>query len=125
MIDYNCFCGNWPFHKIRKNKFSDILKLHKENGITGGYISSLESIFYNDPYESEMDLYKEIKGSGYHQVMTVNPTLDTCINTVKRGIKELNIKGIRITPGFHQYKLNDNCVNKLLEFILKINLYYL
>ena len=122
MIDYNCFCGNWPFHKIRRNTFSDILDLHKKNGITGGYISAFESIFYNDPYESELSLYNKIKGSGYNQVLTINPTLDIAVNTVIRGIKELGIKGVRFTPGYHNYSLMDNCVSEVLKILKDYNL---
>lgn len=122
MIDYNCFTGNWPFHKIRRNKFSDILKLHKEHNIEYGYISKIESIFYNDPYESELDLYNEIKGTGYKQIMTVNPTLDICINTVKRGIEELGIAGVRIVPCFHDYNINDDCVKELVALLKEHNL---
>jgi len=122
MIDYNCFCGNWPFHKVRKNKFSDICKLHKENGIECGYISSLESIFYNDCYEAELDLYNEIKGSGYNQVITLNPTLDTCMQTLKRCVEELDVKGVRLAPGFHDYNINDECVNELLDKMKELKL---
>lgn len=117
MIDYNCFTGNWPFHKIRRNSFGDIKALHEKYGIEYGYISKIESIFYNDPYESELELYEEIKGSGYKQVMTVNPTLDIAQNIVKRAINELDIKGVRIMPGYHGYSILDNCVKKLVETV--------
>ena len=117
MLDYNCFTGNWPFHKIRKNTFEDIVKLHRENGITGGYISALESIFYNDPYEAELDLHKALGDSGYYQIMTVNPMQDTCINTVKKGVRELDIKGVRIAPGYHRYSLSDPCVSELVSLL--------
>ena len=122
MIDYNCFTGNWPFHKIRRNKFSDILKLHKDNGIEYGYISKIESVFYNDPYEAELELYNEIKGTGYKQIMTVNPTLDITENIIKRGIEELGIAGVRILPGIHGYSLNDECVKNLISILEKNNL---
>lgn len=114
MIDYNCYIGRWPFHKIRKNKFSDIVRMHKENNIEYGYISKIESVFYNDPYESEYELYSKIKGSGYKQVMILNPMLDTCVNTLKRGIKHLKIKGVRLTPCFHSYSINDDCVKEII-----------
>ena len=122
MIDYNCFIGNWPFHKTRNNKFSDILRMHKNTGVEYGYISKIESIFYNDPYESELELYNEIKGSGYKQVLTINPTLDICINTVKRAIEELKISGVRIMPGYHGYSINDECVKDLVKLLRKNNL---
>ena len=122
MIDYNCFCGNWPFHKIRRNTFEDILKIHKENGISSGYISSLESVFFNDPYESEKELYQKIAGSGYKQVMTINPALDTAKNTLLRGIEEFDIKGVRFTPGYHNYSLKEDSVAEIAEILKENNL---
>ncbi len=122
MIDYNCFTGNWPFHKIRRNTFEDIKALHKKYGIEYGYISKIESVFYNDPFESELDLHNEIKGSGYKQVMTVNPTLDIAENIVKKGIKELDIKGVRIIPGYHGYSILDDCVKNLVKLLKENNL---
>ena len=122
MIDYNCFTGSWPFHKIRRNSFSDIKKLHEKYGVETAYISKIESIFYNDPYESELELYEEIKGTGYKQVMTVNPTLDIAENIVKRAIKELDIKGVRILPGYHGFSLFDDCVTNLVKILKENNL---
>ena len=122
MIDYNCYIGNWPFHKLRKNKFSDILRMHRENDIDYGYISKIESVFYNDSYESEYELYSKIKGSGYKQVMTLNPTLDTCINTLKRGIKSLKIKGVRLAPCFHSYSINDDLVKEIIPYLKEYDL---
>ncbi len=122
MIDYNCFTGNWPFHKIRKNTFEDVKALHRKYSVEYGYISKIESIFYNDPYESELDLYNEIKGSGYKQIMTINPTLDIAENIVKRAIKELNIKGVRIMPGFHGYSILSDCVKNITAILRENNL---
>lgn len=122
MIDYNCFCGNWPFHRIRRNTFSDILSLHRENNIECGYISSLEAIFYNDPFETELLLYNEIKGSGYKQVFTINPKLDIAEEILIRAVEEIDIKGVRLTPGYHGYSLDDDCVSKILRIVRKYRL---
>ena len=61
-VDFNCYVGNWPFHRIRNNTLEDLKKLHKKVGIDYGYVSALEAIFYHDPYEADALLAKEIEG---------------------------------------------------------------
>ena len=44
-IDFNCFSGNWPFHKVRYNTVEKIAQLHQRCGVEGGFISACEAIF--------------------------------------------------------------------------------
>ncbi len=118
MIDFNCFIGTWPFYKV-KGTFDEIKNLHQKNSIEYGYISSLNSIFYNDFYEAEEDLYKTIKDSNYKQVVTINPMLDGCQNTLLRCIDEFDVAGIRIFPGFHNYSLDSECLLPIIEIAKK------
>ena len=55
-LDCNAFIGNWPFYKTRFGSFEDLKRIHRENGIDGGYVSSVQSIFYNHPWEAEVEL---------------------------------------------------------------------
>lgn len=121
-IDFNCFVGGWPFHKVRNQQFQDIQRIHRENGINYGYVSSTNGIFYNDPYEAAVDLYHEIKGSEYKQVMVVNPELPGCEDDIHRAVRELQIAGIRILPGFHGYSLQDAGINKLCTILKQYRL---
>ena len=68
IIDINCLLGNWPFRKIRKNKFEDLKAVHKRNEIDYGYVSSLNSIFYNDPFEGDLELHEIIKDTSYKHI---------------------------------------------------------
>ena len=45
MIDYNAYVGDWPFYKLPRTTLGELAELHRKNGISGGYISSLQSIF--------------------------------------------------------------------------------
>ncbi|NSW91742.1 MAG: hypothetical protein HPY74_13920 [Firmicutes bacterium] len=116
-IDINCLLGHWPFRKIRKNSFEDLRKVHEINRIKYGYISSLDSIFYNDPFEGDQDLHEIIKGTEYKHVLTVNPELPGFISDIKRGIELFDIKGVRIYPGYHGYKLESKCLQKLCSLL--------
>jgi predicted TIM-barrel fold metal-dependent hydrolase len=120
--DVNCLIGHWPFRKIYKNTFDDLIKVHEANNIFSGYIASLNSIFYNDPFEGDEELHEIIKDTQYHHVLTVNPALPGFIDDVQRGINLFNIKGVRIYPGYHGYNLEDERLQALCRELVKVNL---
>ena len=121
-VDLNCFVGNWPFHYVRNNSLEDLIKLHKANDIEYGYVSALEAIFYHDPYEADSRLAKELEGTAYRHVVTVNPKLPGCCDSVRRMVREFLVAGVRILPGFHDYLLTDPDVEKLCELLEELNL---
>lgn len=115
MIDFNCYVGNWPFHKLGRKSFEDLKELHRKNNIKSGYVSSVEAIFYNDFYEAEKELHGMIDGSGYKHVITVNPTMPSCALTIKKCIEEFDVGGIRIIPAYHGYNINSEILNPVME----------
>lgn len=121
-IDANCLIGCWPFRKIRKNTFEDLKKLHRDCNLGYGCVSSLNSIFYNDPFEGEEELHDIIKDTPYRHILTVNPTLPGYMNDVKNGLKYFDIKGVRVYPGYHGYRLNDGNLRNLCGLLEKLNL---
>lgn len=106
-LDFNGFSGNWPFFKVRYNTVEKIARLHARCGITGGFISSLEAIFYQDPYEAELELARQLHGTAYLHAMVLNPRLPGWKDDVKRAVRQLNIKAVRLVPGFQGYALSD------------------
>ena len=112
-MDLNCFSGNWPFHKVRYNTVEKITQLHKRIGVEGGIISALEAIFYQDPYEAELGLAKELAGTGYMHAMILNPTLPGWKDDLRRALRDLNIKAVRLVPGYHNYQLTDPVMDEV------------
>jgi len=116
-IDVNCLLGSWPFRKIRKNSFDDLKNIHEGNNMEYGYVSSLNSIFYNDPFEGDQDLHEIIKDTPYKHILTVNPDLPWFVDDIAEGIKLFDIKGVRIYPGYHGYTLDSQPVGKLCRVL--------
>lgn len=121
-IDFNCFCGNWPFFRVRCNTMQKLMQRHKECGIDGGYISALESIFYQDPYEAELQLAQQLRGTAYHHAMLLNPMLPGWCEDLARCIEKLDIKAVRIVPGFHGYTLSDPIMEEVVCMLRKYRL---
>jgi len=121
-FDCNCFTGNWPFYKVRYNTVEKIRELHQRIGITGGFISACESIFYQDPYEAELALAKELEGTPYYQAMILNPTLPGWRADLEHGVEDLHIKAVRLVPTYHKYSLADPELKELVEAVKAYNL---
>ncbi len=121
-FDFNCFSGNWPFHKVRYNTVAKIAQLHKRCGIDGGLISSCEAIFYQDPYEAEVSLARELEGTGYYHAMTLNPTLPAWRDDLRRCVEELGIKAVRLVPGYHGYALTDEVMGQVTDALQEYSL---
>lgn len=113
MLDFNCFIGSWPFHPLAVETFDQLQAIHKENGIEGGFVSSLKSMFYRDYFEPEKELYETLKGTSYRQVMTVNPLFPACLDVVRYGIENWNIAGVRVMPTYHGYDLENPFLEEL------------
>lgn len=122
MLDFNCYIGTWPFHPLAVETFDELKTLHRENGIEGGFVSSLKSVFQRDYFEPERELYETLKGSTYRQVMTVNPLFPACMDVVRYGIENWNIAGVRVVPGYHGYDLTAPELEELCQTLKEAGL---
>lgn len=105
-VDVNCLIGHWPFRKISSCTFEDLKNVHSKNGISYGYVSSLNSIFYNDPFEGDEELHEIIGHTTYRHVLTINPMLPAFEDDIAKGLEKFQISGVRIYPGYHNYPLD-------------------
>lgn len=117
MLDFNCYIGSWPFHPLAVETFEELKTIHQENGIAGGFVSSLKSMFRRDYFDSEKELYETLKGTSYRQVMTVNPLFPACLDIVRYGIENWNIAGVRVLPTYHGYELDNPFFEQLCALL--------
>ncbi|MDF2667742.1 MAG: Amidohydrolase [Paenibacillus sp.] len=120
--DVNVLLGQWPFRKIYKNTLEDLRKVHSDNRITGGYAASLNSVFYNDPFEGDEELHEQIKGTEYKHILTVNPDLPGWERDIEEGIRRFDIHGVRVYPCYHPFDLNGEAMSRLSEVLIKHDL---
>lgn len=121
-MDFNCFAGNWPFFRLRNNTVEKIAACHRKCGISGGFLSSLEAIFYQDPYEAELELSRHLEGTPYMHAMVLNPTLPGWQDDLKRAYEKLHIRAVRFVPGFQNYQLTDPCVEAVMDALRQYRL---
>lgn len=101
-FDVNCFSGPWPFHSSRNYDCNHLAAIHGKNGISGGLVTSLQTIFYLDPLTAARDLQRELP-AGYGQVFSINPNLPAADELCMEAMEKYQIKGIRLLPTFHDF----------------------
>ena len=104
LFDACCFTGKWPFRKLGRPEISQMLEDHGRNGVTGGIVSSLESVFYNDPNEGDEDVAWRLP-AGYLFAATHNPMLPYAAKEISENA--YNAAAVRLFPCYHMYKPDD------------------
>lgn len=102
--DVSVLTGHWPFRYLRESDLKQQTARYARCGITGGCISSLDAIFYNDPWEADKKLWEQTKDTPWELSMCVNPILPWTERKVCDAY-QIGIRHIRLYPGIHQYPL--------------------
>ncbi|MDR1531805.1 MAG: hypothetical protein LBS62_06425 [Clostridiales bacterium] len=105
-FDVSAFTGNWPFWKLGQPNMSQLEYAHTRNGVTGGVVSRLDSIFYNDPAEGDEELAAELP-AGYLLALSHNPVLPYAREEIREN--RLGAAELRLYPSYHPYRLTDPC----------------
>lgn len=122
IMDAGCFCGHWPYRKLRCNTVSQLTELHQKAGIAGGLVSNLSSIFYHDPLEGDAELAKALDKTSYALACNVNPALQGCEITTQRAISELSPAALRLYPTIHKYALNVTAIDRIAALAAERNI---
>ncbi len=100
--DLSAFAGHWPFRRLRNGEIGAELEHLKKYGIGGGLISSLDAIFYNDPWEADGELAELLREKGFRAAVCVNPDLPHAAAELERHAGSAG--AVRLYPGIHGYE---------------------
>ena len=120
-LDVSAFCGHWPYYHLREGKLPQVLENLRQAGIEGGLMSSLDAVFYNDPWEADGPLVEALKETPWRVAMSVNPTLPWTKELVQQG-KSAGVGAVRLYPCIHGYKEDEECVVQLCRFAGQLEL---
>lgn len=105
-FDAAAFCGHWPYYYLRDGQLSQVRQKLWQGDIDGGLISSLDAIFYNDPWEADGMLLEELAGTNWRLAMCINPMLPWAESLLRKG-KAAGAYAVRLYPCVHGYKEDD------------------
>lgn len=120
LVDINAFVGHWPYRNLRGNNLKDLLKRMNTYGVDKAIVSNLHGIFYVDGQIANEELFAELNSDNsfvdrFIPFATINPVLPWWRDALETCHKEFGMKGIRIFPIYHHYKLTDTACVEMVK----------
>lgn len=117
MIDLNCYLGHFAFRQLRYNTADALLKWMDEKGIERAAVSSAAAVMYKNVQPANEELAEETRTHRDRLVpfAVINPSYAGWQDDLKRCHESLEMKGLRLHPGWHGYKASDACCDELVH----------
>ena len=116
IIDSNVYYGCWPFRKCGYDDFSCIKRRCERNGVNSMLVSSVNAIFYEDPFEAEVKLHEAIADEkGARHVLSVNPEASGWEADLGMAVREFSPVAVKVFPGYHGYSLQGRDLSRVFE----------
>lgn len=109
MIDINAYLGHFAFRRLRHNTAPELIRLMDAKGIKYAAVSSAGAITYRNPQGGNEELAAEVERHRSRLIpfAVLNPTYAGWRDDLKICHESFGMKGLRLYPHWHNYKLTD------------------
>lgn len=117
MIDVNAYLGHFAFRQLRHNTADGLLRLMDRKKIERAAVSSAASITYRNAHSGNEEIAAEIKTHRDRLIpfAALNPAYAGWRDDLKQCHEEFGMKGLRLYPRWHNYKLTDAACLELVQ----------
>lgn len=117
-IDTNVSLGQWPFRQHRLSDPSALVKKLREQGITEAWAGSFDALLHKDISSVNERLAADCQehGADFLKPMgALNPKLPGWEEDLRRISDVHQMRGIRLHPNYHGYRLDDPIFERVLS----------
>jgi uncharacterized protein len=109
IIDVNAYLGHFAFRRLRHNTADALLKLMDARKIDRAVVSSASAITYRNAQSGNEEVDGEVKAHRDRLIpfAVINPTYAGWEDDLKAGHERSGMRGLRLYPGWHNYRLSD------------------
>jgi predicted TIM-barrel fold metal-dependent hydrolase len=123
-IDFHTYIGHWPFRQLRGNTPAGLVEYMGRFGIDQAVVANINGVFYKNtqPANEELALAIHSFPGRFLPYAVINPSYPDWEYDLEVCHTKLGMKGLRLYPQYHDYKLTDPRLAKLLERARGLNL---
>jgi len=117
IIDTNAYLGPYAFRQLRHQTPAELLKLMDRKGIDRAAVSSASAITYRNAQSGNEELAAAVKPHRDRLIplAVINPFYAGWRDDLKICHAEFGMKGLRLYPKWHNYRLADPCCLELVR----------
>lgn len=122
-IDVHAYIGHYAFRHLRGNTAEGLVSYMKRFGIERAAVANLSGVFYRNTQPANEELAAAIQPfpGRFIPFAVINPTYAGWRDDLE-ACHRLGMKGLRLYPQYHDYKLADPRLGKLLEAAHGLNI---
>ncbi|MSU59858.1 MAG: twin-arginine translocation signal domain-containing protein [Pedosphaera sp.] len=118
LIDTNVSLGRWPFRRLPLDETPKLVAKLRRHGVTQAWAGSFEAAFGTDLATANARLVEECRKHGRGLLVpfgSVNLAAGDWEMEFNRCVEKHRMRGLRLFPNYHGYKLDDPAFKKLLS----------
>jgi uncharacterized protein len=116
IIDVNANISHWPLRRTPCDELPAMLASMKLNGVDQAWVANLDGVLHRDVGGVNLRLAEACRvHSELLPFGTVNPMLPDWQEDLRRCHEVYRMRGIRLHPSYHGYKLSDPVFAQLLD----------
>ncbi len=122
-IDTNISLFRWPFRRLPLDETNLLVQKLRSLGIAKAWAGSFEGLLYRDLAGVNLRLAEECRRYGeLIPIGSINPELPGWEQDLKACIETHRMPGVRLSPNYHGYTLDDPRFARLLKLAAKAGL---